>query len=97
MFDFDETVRRMELLDKFVLVKDFKDNQEAIDKEIVRVWTLKEEFDRYVPQSQFSDYKHEQSELFNKKQEAIDKTNSEVSLLEGKIKSMVGIVDKVSE
>lgn len=42
MFDFDETVRRIEELDKFVLSKTFQENGKDIRNEFDSVWKLKQ-------------------------------------------------------
>ena len=57
MFDFDETVRRLELLDKFVLVSKFDSNRTEVKEEFDRLWKLREEFDRYVTGVAFGKYK----------------------------------------
>ena len=81
MFDFTETVRRLEELDKFVLITAFEENKNEIHSRIDNVWRLKEEFERSLPHIDFENYKREQSQYFDDKQNAIDKASSEISTL----------------
>jgi hypothetical protein len=60
MFDFEETVRRIENMNKFVLLDDFNDQNALIQAQFDQVWKLKEDFDRYLLNSNFDKYKMEQ-------------------------------------
>ena len=52
-----------------------------------KVLKMQEEFERYVPNHEFNDYKKEQIALFEEKQKSIDKAQEDINILDEKIKA----------
>ena len=78
MFDFDETVRRLEALNKFVPVESFEEHKVDTTREFEKVMKIKEEFQRYLPTFAFDRYKEEQERSLSEKQLQIDEANKEM-------------------
>lgn len=57
MFSFEDTVDKLEALDIFLTFKGFRESEVKIMTEIDEVKKIKDEFERYVPQSIFKEFK----------------------------------------
>jgi hypothetical protein len=57
MFAFEDTVSKLEALNKFVTLAQFKEAESQLKEEIDESKKIKDEFERYVPNTTFDAFK----------------------------------------
>lgn len=84
-------------MNKFVLIDQFNTHNNEVKQQFQRVWKLREDFDRYLLNSNFDKYKAEQAQLLAMKDALIDQCNQEISRLRDQIGKMNQTVLKVEQ